>query len=354
MSSETENNKHESPLLNLWTKTFYLALFCIFSLCNIGFLGHENAFAQGSKAGSFLRVGLGAQAKAMGGAYTAMAKGVEASYYNPAGLPLIQGQQVLASYRALSLDRQFTFIGFASSIQPKISSNGDQALKGGIALTWLRAGVSDIDGRNTDGQHFDNLATSENAFTFAFALNPVKRLSLGLAVKVLWNRFPDLGLEGQTIDAKGVGFDFGVLYTFNDWLSLAATAKEINAKYRWNTGDLYDEKGSETIDELPKIARYGVAIRIPRHENITVALDYEQLFKEKIFRSRIDQRLHVGAQGVFRQDIVVRAGYDDGAITAGAGYRFPVFGKQGELNYAFSSAGDRPEEEHIFTWVFHF
>jgi hypothetical protein len=57
---------------------------------------------------------------------------------------------------------------------------------------------------------------------------------------------------------------------------------------------------------------------------------------------------------VFEQGFVLRGGYDNESLTAGAGYIFGLFGKRSQLNYAYSSAGNRPEEEHIFTWVFQF
>lgn len=313
----------------------------------------DNLWAQGY-SGAFLRIGVGARAKAMGNAYSAMATGVEAAYYNPAGLPYVSGKQLLASYRALSLDRQFTYVGFALPVQPKTSGN-QKSLNGGFSLAWLRAGVSDIDGRNSDGQHFDDLSNSENAFMFAFALNPSRRVAFGLTAKVLWNRFPGLGIDDETISSTGVGFDFGMMVFPINWLTLGLVVKDINSKYRWNTQDVYGEDGSETINTFPKIIRYGVAFK-PHwfFRNVTIAVDYEQLYKEKIFSNKFSDRFHAGAEAVFLDDIVVRAGFDDGSVTAGAGYAFGLIGKRSQLNYAFVASGDRPEEEHVFTWVFEF
>jgi hypothetical protein len=310
--------------------------------------------AQAGKAGAFLRLGVGARAKAMGDANTAMARGIEASYYNPAGLPFLENKQVLASYRFLSLDRQFTYVGFGMPIKPKVGPGGEKPINGGFALSWLRAGVSDIDGRNSDGQHFDMLSNSENAFMFSFALNPSPKFAFGLGIKVVWNRFPNLGLEDETISANGVGFDFGVMFFPVDWLTLGLAVKELKTKYKWNTSDLFEEEGSETIDNFPKIVRYGAAVKIPRWPGVTLAFDYEQLYRESLFKAKIDDRFHIGAEGEFMQVIVVRAGFDDGSITAGGGYEFPLFGKSSQVNYAFRTPGDRPEEEHVFTWVFQF
>jgi len=309
--------------------------------------------AQLGAAGSFLRLGIGARAKAMGDAYTGLARGIEASYYNPAGLPFLDKKEVVASYRFLALDRQFTYLGFGVPIRPKVAG-GEQTINGGLALTWIHAGVSNIDGRNSDGGHSNDLSNSENAFMLSFGLRPSPKLALGLSVKVILNRFPNVGTSGETVSANGVGFDLGALFTPNDWLSLGVVVRDINSKYRWNTQDIYGENGSETIDKIPKSLRTAVAIKVPRMKGVTLAVDFEQFFKSRLFKDRIDERVHIGVQGVVRQNIVLRGGFDDGSLTAGGGYQFEFFGKTGQLNYAFSAPGNRPEEEHVFTWVFQF
>ncbi len=309
--------------------------------------------AQLGAAGSFLRLGIGARAKAMGDAYAALAKGIEASYYNPAGLPFLDKKEVVASYRFLSLDRQFTYLGFGVPIRPKVAG-GEQIINGGLALTWIHTGVSNIDGRDSDGGHSEDLSNSENAFMLSFGLMPAPKLAFGLSVKVILNRFPNVGTSGETVSANGVGFDFGALFTPSDWLSFGVVAKDINSKYRWNTQDIYCENGSETIDKVPKSIRTAIAIKVPRMKGVTVAVDFEQFFKSRLFKDRIDERVHIGVQGLVRQNIVLRGGLDDSSLTAGGGYQFKIFGKTGQLNYAFSAPGNRPEEEHVFTGVFQF
>lgn len=328
--------------------TFFSLVVLLTSACNVTLL------AQNGSAGAFLRLGLGARAKAMGDAFTAFRSGLESSYYNPAGLPFLENKEVIVSYRLLSLDRQYTFVGFGVPLQPKIAGSNKQTLDGGFALAWIHAGVGDIDARDSNGRHVDDVGNSENAFIFAFALKPAEQLAVGLSVKIVLNRFPDIGIDGQTISANGVGFDFGVLYSPVDWLTLGATIRDVNTKYRWNTDDLFGEDGTETIDHFPKILRTAVAVSPPQLPNLTFAIDFEQFYREKHFQNKLDDRLHLGVEGSFRENIVLRGGLDDGSFTAGGGYEFDVFGNMAQLNYAFISPGDRPEGEHIFTWVFQF
>ncbi|NIR50625.1 PorV/PorQ family protein [candidate division KSB1 bacterium] len=322
-----------------------LITLALFSLFVIGFA--QEVSAQGGVAGAFLRVGVGARAKAMGDAYVALARGIEASYYNPAGLPFLENKEIMASYRFLSLDRQFTFIGFGMPVQPEIQGSEEEALAGGFALSWLRAGIDDIDGRDTDGQSLGGFSNSENAFVFSFALNPAEVLALGLSVKVLWNRFPDIGIDGETISASSVGFDFGARLQPLDWVTLGISVRDISSKYKWNTDKLFGEDGSEVINKFPKIIRAGFAVNLPQVPGLILAFDFED-------SNELDSEVHIGAEGNFKQNFVLRGGFDDGALTAGAGYDFSVFGKMSQLNYAFTAPGDRPEEEHVFTWVFQF
>ena len=68
------------------------------------------AQGEGGFAAPFLRMGLGARAISMGGAFTAVADDGFASYYNPAGLPYLTKRHFTSTYSFLSLDRQFHYI----------------------------------------------------------------------------------------------------------------------------------------------------------------------------------------------------------------------------------------------------
>jgi len=89
----------------------------------------------GILAGAFMRMGLGARANAMGNAFTGIAEGPVAAYYNPAGIPFLETRQLMLSYRFLSLDRNFNYIGFATGIRPK--AEDDQSTE--IALRRIGA-----------------------------------------------------------------------------------------------------------------------------------------------------------------------------------------------------------------------
>jgi len=111
---------------------------------------------KGGYPGQFLRMGLGARAIGMGGAFVSVADDGYAVYYNPAGLSGIQNRTISLGMRFLSLDRTFGFLGYAQHLGPSA----------GIGFGLVHAGVDDIERRDVTGIPFGNIPYSENAFYF--------------------------------------------------------------------------------------------------------------------------------------------------------------------------------------------
>ena len=326
-------------------KSFFLqsilVLTAAFTLNN----GAAAADDDGGYAGAFLRMGLGAEAMAMGGAYTAIPAGAYALYYNPAGLPLMSHREVRLSYDFLSLDRRFSFIGYAQALHPKVSDEEKGKLDGGFALGWINAGVDNIDGRDLDGKSIGTLSNSENAFYFAFALRPHRIVSLGLSAKVLYNRIPGVTSENGAISATGFGLDFGVMISPFPQLNAAVVLKDLKSKYTWNTEKLW-ERATTTVDRFPQVVRGGLAYRLPM-EWLTVSADLETSDKQ-------DPRYHVGIEALKNGRVAGRLGLDNGEPTFGIGFTLGIWGKTTSIDYAYVSESDGPRADHVFSWTFHF
>lgn len=306
-----------------------------------------NGFANdGILAGAFLRMGLGARANGMGGAFTAIAEGPEAAYYNPGGVPMLESRQVNLSYRFLSLDRNFNYIGFATGIRPKLGDESEEkALNGGLALSWIHAGVDNIDGRDFSGNHYQDFSNDEHAFALSFGVMPVQNLAIGFTAKVLYNRFPDMGEDNATISDTGLGLDLGILYKPLPYISVGFVVKELNARYNWKTDKLW-EKDIDKIDRFPRTYRGGIAVRWP-YPWLLVAMDIEK-------NNQQDMKYFVGTEAKVIDRCVLRAGLNDGSPALGAGFLFEVFSKPVQINYAFVTKSYDVASEHIFTWSFQF
>ncbi len=307
------------------------------------FFPSKSPAVDGYYAGAFLRMGLGARATAMGNAFTAIAQGTLGSYYNPAGIPLVTHPELTLSYRFLSLDRNFNHIGFATGISPKVDEeSGERAVKGGLAVSWIHAGVDNIDGRDFAGNHYQNFSNAENSFALSFGVMPLKNFSIGFTARVLYNRFPDMGDNNSTISTTALGLDLGVLFRPWEYLSLGAVVKNINAKYDWKTDKLW-ERDIEKIDRFPMTFRFGMATNFP-YRWLLIAADVEN---SELF----GWRFSLGTEAQLMENIFLRAGIDDRAPAFGGGYIFKLMGRETQIQYAFVTKKYNADSEHIFSWV---
>jgi hypothetical protein len=316
-------------------KSFFLLFIFVFI---------ANSFAQGGYAGAFLRMGVAARSEAMGRAYVAMVEGNESAFFNPASVALFQRREINTSFRPLTLDRSFAYIGVGLPIHPKSDTSGG-ALNGGLSLSWIHAGVDNIDARDADGEKYASLSTAENAFNLAFALQPHPRAAIGIGLRVVMNRFGGVKQDNGNLSSNSFGFDLGALIEPIEGVRVGIAGRNLNLKYSWNTQDVY-ERGTTNFDKFPRAASAGIAVsRIAPW--LTLAAEYEK----RQFR---DGALHVGAIVSYRNVGQVRLGLNESQPTFGAGYSFGLFGKKSELHYAFVTHLESVDSDHVFGWAFVF
>jgi hypothetical protein len=303
------------------------------------------AQGQGGYAGAFTRIGIGPRPLAMGGAFSAVADGPETFYYNVAGLPHLKQRELTASLRVMSLDRSFTYVGYAQPVRPDTTGQGGGPLNGGFALAWVRAGVDNIDGRDFDGRKFADLSYEQHLFALSFALSPTPFLSAGFGAKLFLSRFPGITDEGEAVSSQSVGFDLGILVRPHERVSFGFAVRDLNAKYTWNTDKLY-ERGTSTVDRFPVTLVGGVAVQaLPGR--LMLALDVEK-------NNQQDGLIRVGGEFRPQREVSLRAGLNDGSPTFGAGYGFDLLGRRAFLNYAYITLGGSLSSEHVFAWTFRF
>ena len=114
-----------------------------------------------SMPGSFSRLGFGARGMGMGNAMSAVIDGSLVSYYNPALAPFQVGNSFQTSYSILSLDRSLNFINYTRRFElgKKVNPDGTIVPRSiaGISVGIINAGVSNIDGRDSDGRKTGDL-----------------------------------------------------------------------------------------------------------------------------------------------------------------------------------------------------
>jgi hypothetical protein len=240
----------------------------------------------GGTPGAFSRMGFGARGAGMGNAMSAVLTGDLVSYYNPALLPWANERQVSVSYGILSLDRTLNFVNFTTALRPSA----------GVSLGLINAGVSNIDGRDANGNQTGPLRTSENLVFLGFGNRFPGGFSLGLNIKLLYYRLY------TDVSSTTVGIDAGAILPLNNSLTLSATVRDINSKYKWDTSTLYAQEGKTSEDAFPMLYTVGAAYILP---------DTLGLVSAEIELS--DQKTFIGRFGVevpLVPEVSVRGGID--------------------------------------------
>ncbi len=206
----------------------------------------STALAQ-SYPGSFSRVGLNAKGMAMGNSIAAMPEGNVYTYYNPALASFQMGGSISGSVALMSLGRQLNVITYTQGLKPGA----------GMSLGLINANVTNIDGRDADGNPTGNFSTSEYLAYFSFSNEFFSGFSIGVNLKMYYNNL----YSGLTSTA--LGFDVGALYRATSRLSLGAVVTDIGVKYHWDSSKLYGTDGSSFTTPFPHILKLAASYDLP-------------------------------------------------------------------------------------------
>lgn len=210
-------------------------LVCVMAACGSG-VSHAQ---EGVGVGAFSRIGFNARGLAMGNALVADSSADMSPYYNPALLPSASRQRVAATAALLAYDRQLQSLEFTTPLGPTA----------GVGLGLIHAGVTGIDGRNSDGVHTQDLSTDEFALSLSFGNRFLDRLSAGVSLTLYQSDVvPNAG------PVRGFGVDLGVTYQVTSRVRLAGTVSDLLAKYEWDTGSV---NGRSRVDHFPVRVQLG-------------------------------------------------------------------------------------------------
>jgi hypothetical protein len=211
-----------------------------------------------SDPASFARIGLNAKGMSLGNSVSAVTSGNVYTYYNPALASFQNGGSVAASVALLSLDRQLNVLTYTQSLKPTA----------GLSLGIVNATVSNIDGRDIDGNHTENLSTSENLIFFSFSNRFTENLSIGLSLKVYYY---DLY---SGITSTSVGFDLGAAYKITNEVSVAMVATDLGERYKWDSSKLYGTDGSSFTTKFPNVFKIGLSYKLPFAKSV-ISAEYD-------------------------------------------------------------------------------
>lgn len=336
-------------------KKSFLKYIFVVSLLLTASLSHAGMLS--SQAGSFMRMGLGADRIAMGDAGVALTQSAMNWYYNPAALPYLERRTVSLDYRSLALDRSIMYAGYSMSLSPdsrkRIKQDGRPMMqnKAGIAIGILRAGVDNVDGRDSNGEKYETFSWADNVIHGSFALQPNKWVSAGLTIKWMINQVPKVLEDDKTLYGYGIAVDLGVRVQAMENLAFGLQVRDIDGKYKWDTSEVWADENSEEVNHFPTQIRLGGAWN--PLENLTTVLDLV-VYSQYLADDGDAIRVHGGGEWIHRinqdREFALRAGFNGHAPTAGFGFNFDIPYMRLGLNYAFVLEQESPDPAHMFTW----
>ncbi len=296
--------------------------------------------SNGGTAGAFLRMGYGARALAMGNAVIAHTGSPQFLLENPASLAGVERIRLNVTYHSLSLDRRLMGVAVVVPLPPA-GVVGVQILQGGVE------GVPevDLDGRETG----HTLSYRETVYSLAFVRTISTFLGFGGSFNIYTALFPEIGIDYADLSEATMGINLGVRVQPLRQLSIAATVRNLNAGYQWDSTPVWEEDGAATAEDLFPV-QYGIGATWRFYlDEILLSADY-------VVSDRRAWDFNFGLEWTkplpSDRFVSFRAGQMAADWTAGLGLQFEVLQRSLELDYAVRFAANDPAEVHVITWSF--
>jgi hypothetical protein len=298
----------------------------------------------GTTAATFLNIGVGSRANAMGGAFTATADDATALYWNPAGLSQCIHPEVTFNHSDWFLDIYHEFIG-------AVIPAGQHSF--GICMTYV--GVPDqkvrtIEEPEGNGNYYN---ASDLMLGVSYAFQFTNQFSMGFTGKYIRQAIYNSAGSAWAVD-------FGALYhpSFIKWLSLGMeianfgstlrfSGRDINIKVdndpKHNSNDRLPASLTTDAYPLPLIFRFGFAMKPINTKNnrFVTAIDL-------IHPSDNTESVNIGTEYVYHDIISLRTGYHSllerdyetaGGFTIGFGLQIYIQKLVIVLDYAYRDFG---------------
>jgi hypothetical protein len=331
-------------------------------------LPDEGTTRVAQRGANFLAIGVGARARAMGDAFTGLASGATATYWNPAGLGGVERFTASFTHQSLYGDLGINH-EFAAVVIP--------AFGGGLAASYIRLDSGDIPRTDEANPGGGDLAGGEffsftaQAMGLHFGRRLTDRLQVGFTGRVISEGISQATITWWSLDV-GTMFNTG-LYG----IRLGAALANAGPRARYEGGLVTARVATDqafpfglpiryktTEYTIPTTFRFSVvsdvmggadALFAPggKHD-LTIATEFNDAVDT-------DVQLSVGGEYSYNQIVFLRAGKkfvnearDDfrsfgHALSFGGGFRLPVLGSWLALDYAYTNMGEL-QNVHAFSF----
>ena len=229
----------------------------------------------GGASADFLNIGIGARPASLGGAFTAIADGANAGFWNPAGLGGAERMQATVSHLSWYQDINFDAVGFALPVSNKMS---------------LSINAAYLDYGTIEGYSINDIPTGEIGSTFDMAVGLYAgyrlndNFSFGLGAKYI-------NISIAEVRASALAVDAGLRYEWEN-LVVGAALSNLGQKLQFEQAE----------EKLPLNLRGGLGYR-PFGPSFLVGLEVENRFYG-------DLVIKNGYEFIYQDRYFLRAGYN--------------------------------------------
>ena len=272
---------------------------------------------------AFLEVPAGARAAAMGGAYSAVASGADAAFWNPAGLARFDGTQFTATHTETYENLRQEHVAIAGRM-----------FGGGIATSLRALYTEPIEERDDFGNLVGTFGSHDLEFLLGYGWQPTNGLGLGLTGQVVRERIADLGATTWALGA-GMVWDMAAL----PGARASVGVHNVGSSAHYMFGDVEGQPVP-----LPTALHAGFSFKRGTFQDLTALLSVEG----RATRGR-EMLYAVGGELDSPVGAAIRFGYrvndDVASWSAGLGWRAKVIG----VDYAYVPSKLDLDATHRFT-----
>jgi hypothetical protein len=284
----------------------------------------------GTVSGQFLKIPVSARAVGMGGAQVALAEGVSAVGFNPAGMLSVNDYAFGATYTVWFADIQHSYAGLVKNF-PGLGAIG-------VSLTLLATddmAVTTPAHPEGTGEFF---RASDYAFSVAYARQVSDKFSVGINSKIIKSY-----LYNTELGAASFAFDIGTLYD----IPVLQSRLGVSLTNIGNDLQYINEPYS-----LPTSLRFGVLVNVLEQAGSQLRATFQ------VSRNNdAEEQYNVGGEYMLMGVFALRGGwkfaYDAEDLTAGFGASLNTLGINGKFDYGYNNFKFLPGT-HTFTFDIQF
>jgi hypothetical protein len=259
-----------------FTKTGRVSAMVLFALLMVGTFVPRELYAQGESAVPFLLIAPNARADAMGEAGAALSDDASASFWNPAALAFLPGQELSLTHSAWlpqfqQSDLFYDYLAYRNHID-------DWGGTLGASITYLSLG--EFNETTPDGPEVINTFRAyELAATLGYATKISNDFGLGLNLRFIHSSLAPFNVQNQDRQgvASSVSFDIAGMWKptglgeIGDRISVGVNLSNLGPKLTYIDAD--------QADPLPTNLRLGLAANIVKSEynNMNWVVDFSRL-----------------------------------------------------------------------------